>query len=123
MEAINKRVHEILDELRAIDLSREDIGDYRRYFPLVVELNELREQQFQKIQQNHVRVERAQEANERVLAEIEDNVMELQGIPLTENMATAFIIEKRLKGQFEAYMDRQIEKVFRDLSEHPARLQ
>lgn len=110
--AIHERIEEVIAELQQIDVDRASIGELRRYFPLVIELNQLRDRQFDQVFQGHERLMRLFE--EGKMQGLKIDLADLDKIPLTDRMAVEFIVKQGLRKQFEAYLNQEVSNALRD---------
>ncbi|MDB5053249.1 MAG: hypothetical protein JWM44_1299 [Bacilli bacterium] len=123
MNQISQRITEIHNELHQLDPQTPDTVLLRKAFPLWVELDDLRERQFSDIGALHKEVMVQHSELLELSYDHEERLMQLEGIELTNQIATQFIIDRGLTEQFKEFMAEQVGRVSFDLGERPARLQ
>lgn len=115
--AIDNQISEVLTKMKLLVDSDPIIGETSlKTLSLIIELGELRDRRMSLFTEQLIRAEAELSESNQKLLETETRIMELEAIPLTNNIALQFIRERGLYDQFSAFVEELVNEAFEDVS-------
>jgi hypothetical protein len=108
------QMQELLDMGKQELISSHEYVD--RHLPLVMKLDALRDQQFDELQRRYKEIEAMYKSNDDDKWELESRLMELEAMPLTDNMAVQFIIKHGLTDNFHRFVEDKLDTAFEEFA-------
>ncbi len=110
MQQVSLRISGLLDKLRLIG-SSEDAKTLKKAIPIWMEITDLRGRQLEYLERQFaVLKQQVSEAQDQSW-DNEERIMALESIPMTENLAQAFIRLRGLDHEFEAFIESEVDRV------------